>query len=254
MVAVYSKKSRFRGLTIVQGERSTHNPQKAICALLLISLTCCVSTSWAQEPVNEKPVLGQILSLGAASLLTIGARSLNINQPPAECGPCDPATLPAFDRWAIHHEIDLHSDISDVLIVGLIAGTTADLAAVDGGKAMVASLEAATWTLAVTELSKTIIGRKRPVLYTEDAPRYVHSEESLRSMPSGHTSVAFAVATSYMLMTRGRDDRWPAYLAGAAAVTIGVLRVTGGRHFPSDIVVGAALGVITGGVVHEIRF
>jgi len=220
----------------------------------LISLTCCVTTSWAQEPAKEKVGSGQILSLGAAALLTLGARSWNINQPPADCGPCDPSTVPVFDRWALHDEIDLHSHISDVLILGLIAGTTVDLAAVDGGKATAASLEAAAWTLALTELSKTIVGRKRPVLYTEDAPQYVNREESLRSMPSGHTSVAFAVATSYWLMTRGRDDRWPAYATGAAAVTISILRVTSGRHFPSDVIVGAALGMITGGVVHEIRF
>jgi len=254
MVALYSKKSRFRGRTIVQRERSTHKPQKAICAVLLISLTCCVTTSWAQEPVKEKVGSGQILSLGAAALLTLGARSLKIHQPPAECGPCDRATIPAFDRWAVHEEVDLHSDISDGLIVGLIATTALDLAAVDGGKATAASLEAAAWTLALTEVSKTIVGRKRPVLYTEDAPQYVNRGESLRSMPSGHASVAFAVATSYWLMTRGRDNRWPAYAAGAAAATIGVLRVTSGRHFPSDVIVGAALGVITGGVVHEIRF
>jgi len=210
--------------------------------------------AWAQEPEKEGAEKAQIFSLGAAALLTAGARSLHINQPPANCGPCDPATVPAFDRWAIHSEIDLHSRISDFLIAGLIAGSLADLAVEEGGKAMVTTVEAATWTLAITELSKVLIGRKRPVLYTDAALEYVNSEESLRSMPSGHTSVAFAAATSYFLITRDRDKRWPAYMMGAAALSIGVLRVTSGRHFPSDIVVGAALGTLTAGVVHEVRF
>jgi membrane-associated phospholipid phosphatase len=210
--------------------------------------------AWAQEPEKEGPERVQIFSLGAAALLTLGARSLNLNQPPANCGPCDPATVPAFDRWSIHSEIDLHSRISDVLIAGLIAGSLADLAVEEGGKAMVTTVEAATWTLAVTELSKALIGRKRPVLYTDAALAHVNSEESLRSMPSGHTSVAFAAATSYFLITRDRENTWPAYLMGAASVSIGVLRVTSGRHFPSDIVVGAALGTLTAGLVHEIRF
>jgi membrane-associated phospholipid phosphatase len=194
------------------------------------------------------------LSIGAASLITVGARSLNINQPPADCGPCDPATVPVFDRWAIHDEIDFHAKLSDLLVVGLAAGTLVDLAVVGSGRAMVTSVEAATWTLAVTELSKVLIGRKRPVLYTDAAAEHVNSEESLRSMPSGHTSVAFALATSYILATRHRENNWPAYLAGAAAVTIGVLRITGGRHFPSDVLIGAAVGTLTAGVVHEIRF
>ncbi len=254
MVPIYSKKDRFRGLTIVQGEGATHNPRKHLSGLFLIALTCYGSTVWGQEPEKPAPEKAQILSIGAAALITVAARSLNIHQPPAECGPCDPATVPVFDRWAIHNEIDLHADISDVLIAGLIAGTLVDLSVVDGGKAMATTLETATWTLALTELSKVLIGRKRPVLYTDEAPEHVNSEESLRSMPSGHTSVAFAVATSYILMTRGREKKWPAYLAGAAAVSIGVLRVTGGRHFPSDVVVGAALGVLTASVVHEIRF
>ncbi len=222
--------------------------------MLLIALTLCVSTSWAQEPIKQSPEKGQILSIGAASLLTVAARSLNLNQPPADCGPCDPATVPVFDRWAIHDEISFHAKLSDLLVVGLAAGTLVDLAVVGSGRAMVTSVEAATWTLAVTELSKVIIGRKRPVLYTDAAAEHVSSEESLRSMPSGHTSVAFALATSYILMTRHRENNWPAYLAGAAAVTIGVLRVTGGRHFPSDVLIGAAVGTLTAGVVHEIRF
>ena len=44
--------------------------------------------------------------------------------------------------------------------------------------------------------------------------------ENLRSMPSGHTSVALALATSYMLSTRDRENKFPAILAGATAVHV----------------------------------
>jgi len=162
--------------------------------------------------------------------------------------------VPAFDRWAIHDRVDLYADMSDYLLLGLALGTWIDLAATEGSKAALASIEAAGWTLAVTELSKALIGRKRPVLYTSRAQDEVNQRESLRSMPSGHSSVAFALATSYMVNTRDRENKFPAVLAGATALSIGVLRVAAGSHFPSDVVVGAFVGMGTVGVVHTIRF
>lgn len=65
-------------------------------------------------------------------------------------------------------------------------------------------------------------------------PRLKH-----HSFPSGHTAAAFAVAAGLIYASRGRR-RW-LWLAPAAFV--GVSRVACGVHFPSDVAVGAALGV-----------
>ena len=138
--------------------------------------------------------------------------------------------------------------------MGLALGTWIDLAATEGSKAAFSSIETVGWTLAATELGKSLLGRKRPVLYTDEAAGEVDKTVNLRSMPSGHTSLAFALATSYILNTRDRDNKFPAVLAGATAVSIGVLRVAAGRHFPSDVVVGAAVGIGGAAVVYQIRF
>lgn len=100
-----------------------------------------------------------------------------------------------------------------------------------------------------------MIARKRPVLYTEDAAAAAEDLRNQRSMPSGHTSAAFALATSYILYSWPRtENKVPALLAGAAAVSVGVLRVVSARHFPSDVVVGAAVGTLSGIVVYRIRY
>ena len=78
-----------------------------------------------------------------------------------------------------------------------------------------------------------------------------------RSMPSGHTSTAFALATSYWLSRRNltKDDRlWLRWALMAGAAGVGVLRVAAGKHHPSDVLIGAGVGVVSAILVYEIKF
>ena len=47
---------------------------------------------------------------------------------------------------------------------------------------------------------------------------------------------------------------WHKWAALATAVSIGALRVAAAKHFPSDVVAGAALGVVSAVTVRAIRF
>jgi undecaprenyl-diphosphatase len=66
------------------------------------------------------------------------------------------------------------------------------------------------------------------------------------SMPSGfsfastHSAVLFATATAVILTS---DRRYGALLF-ALAVSVAILRVYAGVHYPSDVIAGAAMGVI----------
>jgi membrane-associated phospholipid phosphatase len=81
--------------------------------------------------------------------------------------------------------------------------------------------------------------------------------DNQRSWPSGHTATAAALVTSYLLSV-GQPDARPAswqrpalILAGAG---VGAMRVAAAKHFPSDVVSGAAFGVLSALVVHQLRF
>ena len=234
----------------------THKPRFAGLLLAGLTLSAFPSTTWAQaDSARSVVTVGRFLSLAGAASVYAMPSLLGINQGPAGCAPCDPATVPFFDRWAITPERPGVSHASTFVLIGLAAGTWADMSwrAGDRGEGMMASLEAAAWASAVTELGKHLFARNRPILYTELASLDGSSSDR-RSLPSGHTSTAFALATSYALTSWDRGERLPVYLALGAATTVGVLRVVAGRHFPSDVVLGAAVGMGSALIVHEIRF
>ena len=87
---------------------------------------------------------------------------------------------------------------------------------------------------------KAIVRRPRPVL--EGLPPLGGAPSSL-SFPSAHATSSFAVATA---MTR--VEPWGA-LAFALALALALGRPYLGMHYPSDVVVGALLGVALGLIV-----
>lgn len=71
---------------------------------------------------------------------------------------------------------------------------------------------------------------------------------SIDAMPSGHTTVAFAMAVAL-------SGRWPRLrgLWYSLAAGVGVARTLLDRHFPSDVILGALLGTLVGLVVYRWR-
>ena len=230
--------------------------RKSLRILGLALLASLGSQSASAQRVDEAAVLsvGQIASFAGAGLAFGAGALLDANTGLPDCAPCDPQAVPGFDRWIIRPPISGFSTASDVLILSLAAGTLGHtVSREDGVRRAVVGLETVAWTVGLTELSKAIVGRKRPVLYTADAPEAADNVTSQRSMPSGHTATAFALATSYWL---NNDDVGlpPKILAVVGAVGVGVLRVAAAKHFPSDVVVGAVVGTAAGFAVHHIRF
>lgn len=64
------------------------------------------------------------------------------------------------------------------------------------------------------------------------------------SFPSGHTTVAFAAATVFAL--EYRDKPLIPIISYTAASLIGLSRLTENKHWPTDILFGAGLGILTG--------
>jgi membrane-associated phospholipid phosphatase len=87
--------------------------------------------------------------------------------------------------------------------------------------------------------------RLRPISYpasgwfvTSSSPtKYIRGNGSF---PSGHSMVAFAVAT--VIARQYRNHRWVPYAAYGAASLVGFSRLTLNVHFLSDVFMGGALG------------
>ncbi len=137
--------------------------------------------------------------------------------------------------------------LGPLVVVGELSllsdGQAGKAEALQGAKALVV-------TAVLTEAIKRIIREKRP------------NSNELTSFPSGHASVAFAMAT--VVADYQPEYKWLAY---GAAATISWSRVEVGAHHWQDVVAGAALGyavakrytgqdlvVTPGGVAYQWKF
>jgi membrane-associated phospholipid phosphatase len=112
--------------------------------------------------------------------------------------------------------------------------------------------EALAWNGAVQDIVRRAVRRPRPFLYSQGVyPDERNTAEAGLSFYSGHTSFAFALATScsYTFTLRHPHSKWrwvvwPALMAVASIEPI--LRVYSGDHFPTDVIVGAVAGSAIG--------
>lgn len=64
------------------------------------------------------------------------------------------------------------------------------------------------------------------------------------SFPSGHTAQAFAAAT-FLSEEYKSKFKWMPYLAYGIASSVGMFRMANNKHYISDVLVGAGLGILS---------
>jgi membrane-associated phospholipid phosphatase len=119
--------------------------------------------------------------------------------------------------------------------------------------------EALAWSAALNLNTRAFRLHPRPLAYASDAPARDRAKpEAAGSFYSGHASAAFLgaayLATAYPLRHpefRGRAWLWGGGLAAAGCVAAS--RVAAGKHFPSDVLAGAAVGVLLGWVLPRLH-
>ena len=123
----------------------------------------------------------------------------------------------------------------------------------------------------LTDLLKSVVGRERPELEfvdeiaeeddlsPEEIEEILEKEDNRRSFPSGHASGSFAYA-SYLerAIARRTGMRGPARVVSFSALYayagyIGCSRLRNDKHYLSDVVAGAALGVWVGRTWYRIN-
>jgi membrane-associated phospholipid phosphatase len=174
------------------------------------------------------------------------------------------ALAPDHCRWCARNGLDesvadalawsdaeLASSISDVLAFGATPLVTGGLLALAGRgddrwlADGLAVAESAVASGLLTQLVKVTVGRRRAFVELDSTPTV---EDNL-SFFSGHTSLAFAVATSAGTVASLRGDRLAPWIWGsglALAGTVGYLRVAADRHWLTDVAAGAAVGSAIG--------
>ena len=203
---------------------------------------------------------GDAVSVAAAGVAALIPEATKLPKVAPSCAPCDPRSLPGIDRSALHTFSGSAGTMSTALLVSTVG--FAGIASLDGATAaqrrghVAVFANSLAWTLAATDWMKVLVRRKRPVLYTADAAAAKDDPNSQRSFPSGHASIAFAAATSYLVMAerehlphRGRN----AALLYVGALGVAALRVAAGKHFPTDVLGGAALGTGIGWLAAKVH-
>jgi acid phosphatase family membrane protein YuiD len=115
-----------------------------------------------------------------------------------------------------------------------------------GTRALKSTLLAGAAALAL----KSIIGRQRPDLSGSNAYVFRPFRAHDISLPSGHTAVAFALATS---LARETGDRWTDAAFFAAATLTAYSRMHDDKHWASDVVLGAGIGILSARFVHRFQ-
>jgi hypothetical protein len=142
--------------------------------------------------------------------------------------------------------LDLSRDISNAGLIGTAAAVggiwisgikTHDDHARETG---ILSLEALANTATVYAATQLLTGRERPLEGTGEG-RFWQSNRLDSAFPSGH-----AIFTWSMAAIVAHERPWVRWLAYGTAVAVSATRFTGKEHFPSDVVVGGALGYLIG--------
>ena len=114
--------------------------------------------------------------------------------------------------------------------------------------------EAVVVATGITGVLKGVLGRARPYVSADTNPRDFKfmkgfSGEDRSAFPSGHTTVAFAAASS---VTSEAQRIWPGHtwivapIMYGGATMVGLSRMYHNKHWASDVVLGAGIGTFSG--------
>ena len=218
---------------------------------------------WGNKKFFSLDPLTDGLLLGTGVLLTGGELLLDdvmeINRKEYEEKTYSKNDVNAFDRKLIRPYSKIHGDASDFLIMASLI-TPVTLLSTDKNDWFtngVMYLETILIANGLKETLKLAVNRPRPYIYSgsDDLPESDLNDGGwTKSFPSGHTTLAFASATflTYTFCRYFRNSPWriPVSIGSYALATgVAVLRVSSGKHFLSDVLVGAAIGSAVGFLV-----
>lgn len=228
-----------------------------LLAAALLPLVLLLAASPAQAQVAPRERAYQLkLDVDLPILLIAGGTAASFfvmpEAPGVACVPnCDRSQINRLDRPAAGLYDPAWSTAGNVATAATMAMPLVVIVAHSGFKNglndNLVVAEAALVTSAMQILTSYAVGRPRPRSYGTEASLESRSDaNAARSFFSGH--VGNTVATTVAgLRTFQRLDKpvlgWTVFAVGmAGSAFVGVSRVAAGSHFPTDVLVGAAVG------------
>lgn len=229
---------------------------RVLASFILIVL--CTAPLTAQSPYRttwsrDAPLL---LASGGSWLLSRELATGRTELTESAAARLDPSSVNWFDRMATRRYSAAAKDASEAMMgvfsVAPFALLLDGAARRDWATLALMYLETRAIAYYAPEIVKSRVDRLRPFAYNPD----LSYEEKTKSNPGGsffstQSTTAFATA-AFIATVFGDyhpDSPWRKYVwAGSlgAATAIGIARLESGVHYPSDLLVGAGLGLALG--------
>jgi hypothetical protein len=172
--------------------------------------------------------------------------------------------LSDFERWVTTRRSVRSHKASNVLLVSSqlfpVALTFADpTMRKDAGIISNMYFQTGMINFGLTAVVKSIVKRPRPYVYQSTLSlEEKMTGDARQSFWSGHTSqtASMCFLTAQMYADYHPDSKWKPVVWGAAAavpLTTGILRMTAGKHFPTDVLTGYLTGAAIGILVPRIH-
>lgn len=229
-----------------------------VCCLLVVGgIAAGAGTVEAQvrDSVRHGPLLarGDVLVLGAAGLGSVALFGW------------DEAVTRQIRGWSLQREGSVRSVMDGAAIYGqpgtILIGAglwVSGRLAHDGVRERIGfrAVEAIVASGAVTGVLKGVAGRARPSVSSDARDfgfgRGVGRDDAYQSFPSQHATSAWAFASAVDAEWHRLQPSRPRWVPGvlyAAATLVAASRVYAGRHWTSDVVLGSAIGFVSGRAV-----
>lgn len=230
---------------------------KGLGLIAAVSACCVVVPARAQaEPDSDTPV--SIFKLNVAIDATVIGASVGLAIVPPVFGdsivspscPCHKGDVNALDRRSIGNSSGAAATLSDVTTIAAIAAPVGfELATLGLSRAFVEDMVVFGQTVlvsnALVSVVKLAVQRPRPETYATTDRKQLESTDAYLSFYSGHTTNTFAALSAAAMILHLRYDTgvWPWVVTAMVGGSVAVERVLAGKHFPTDVAVGAIAGV-----------
>ncbi len=200
---------------------------------------------------------GPVTGVGTAWTMYAFSRIYDKDPSPvADIEKLDKNDINGFDRWAAGMHSDEADKNSNYLFYGSVAFPFLLLAdkeiRKDAPRVGLLYLESMAITGLLYTSSTYFLNRYRPETYRTDIPPSERTDGNYRNaFFAGHVALvataSFFTAQVYADYHPTSSLKWVLYGGAAAAtITTAYLRHIAGKHFPSDIIVGTAVGTLSG--------